>query len=99
MCNPLDGDMSEFTYTTVNIPDSDPHAESIWTIVMQNIAVITNPSFVNTWLKSVIPIGINNNELILSVDSEFTKRWILNRCGTQLSNIIGQLGYKYSLVA
>jgi len=21
MCNPLDGDMSEFTYTTANIPD------------------------------------------------------------------------------
>jgi len=35
MCNPLDGDMPEFTYTTANIPDSDPHAESIWTIVIR----------------------------------------------------------------
>ena len=68
----------------------DSNLDSIWNEVLDIIKVeLTEVSF-NTWLKTVDPIAINEDRLILAAPNEFTKGILEGRYFNLIKNAVAQ---------
>jgi chromosomal replication initiator protein len=65
--------------------------DTLWNDVLNVIKVeLTEVSF-NTWLKSIEPISLNNNKIILAVPNDFTKGILKGRYFNLIKNSIKQV--------
>ncbi|NBI08109.1 chromosomal replication initiator protein DnaA [Senegalia massiliensis] len=65
--------------------------DDLWIRTLKIIkAELTEVSF-NTWLKSINPVSIDNNDIILAVPNEFTKSILEGRYLTLIKNSINQV--------
>ncbi|WP_130805448.1 chromosomal replication initiator protein DnaA [Senegalia massiliensis] len=65
--------------------------DDLWIKTLKIIkAELTEVSF-NTWLKSINPVSIDNNDIILAVPNEFTKSILEGRYLTLIKNSINQV--------
>ncbi len=67
-----------------------PNLEDIWNNTLKLIKVeLTEVSF-NTWLKTIEPVSIENDEILLAVPNEFTKSILEGRYLNLIKNAIKQ---------
>ncbi len=72
----------------------DSNLENLWNETLQIIKVeLTEVSF-NTWLKTIEPISIENNQIILAAPNEFTKGILEGRYLNLIKNAIKQVSNK-----
>ncbi len=71
-----------------------PNLEDIWNNTLKLIKVeLTEVSF-NTWLKTIEPVSLNNEEILLAVPNEFTKGILEGRYLNLIKNAIKQVTNK-----
>ncbi len=72
--------------------------DTLWNDVLNVIKVeLTEVSF-NTWLKSIEPISLSNNKIILAVPNDFTKGILKGRYYNLIKNSIKQVAsYDYDI--
>ena len=65
--------------------------DSIWSNVLDIIKVELTEVSYNTWLKTIIPISISDNNIVLAAPNDFTKGILEGRYLNLIKNAIKEV--------
>jgi hypothetical protein len=80
-------------------PNSEVH--ELWEKAKEVIKKNTTDISFNTWINTIVPMAISNDEIILAVPSDFNKKLLETRYYSYICEVIHQISsklYKISII-